>query len=153
MMNYVIYSTIAAFGWAFASLIDRKAIENVNSYTMATLRTIVMGLSALLVLFIIKYKKIFNIKNTVTKSGYNVYKLIIVSGLLSFFVGHIMYYKALNDSPSSLILITLISFALPVVIVSILSVCIYGDRLNYKMILGILLSILGISMTIIYNPN
>lgn len=68
-------------------------------------------------------------------------------------MGQMLYYVALSSARSSIIQITLISFCLPVIIVAILSNIVYKDKINSKMVLGILLTLLGISITVIYNPN
>ena len=73
--------------------------------------------------------------------------------IITFLIGNLLFYKSLEISRSSVLTITLITFCLPVVIVAILAPCVYGDKINLKMILGIIITLVGISITVIYNPN
>ena len=69
------------------------------------------------------------------------------------YVGNFGFYKALYQNRESLAQITLIVFTLPIIMSALASPIIYKDKINIQMVIGIILSLIGISITILYNPN
>lgn len=152
-MHYIIPSLFSAIGWGIIPLIDRYSSLYLNGLTLASTRGLTFGLCALLVFLVLMFRKENNIKEGYNKRGPLLIFLLIISPAIGFLVGHLGYYTALKSSRASVIQIVLISHCLPLIIVALLSPLIYKDKLNWKVILGIILSILGISLTVIYNPN
>ena len=152
-MIYILSSFIAAFGWGIIPLLDRYSSRYVNGLTLASSRGLVLGLCAVVIFSILLYRKENNLKEGYKKRGNLLIFLIIISPMIGFLLGHLGFYHALSNARSSIIQVVLISHCVPLIIVSLLAPLIYKDKLNWQMILGIILSILGIAITVIYNPN
>ena len=152
-MHYLLTSIISGIGWGIIPVLDRYSSRYLDGMTLVSTRGIVLGISAISTFLTLLYLKKNKLKEGVSKGGKLLVFLLIISPLIGFFMGQMLYYIALSSARSSIIQITLISFCLPVIIVTILSKIIYKDKINKEVILGILLTLIGISMTVIYNPN
>lgn len=73
--------------------------------------------------------------------------------MVGFFLGHMGYYYSLVNYRSSLIQIVLITYCLPLVLVTLVSPIIFKDKINLGIILGLILTLIGIVLTVICNPN
>ena len=135
------------------SIMDRYNLEYVNTITLVAIRAFIFSFVGIAIGVVAFYLKQFNIKEGYKKGGKLLLFMIIVSPVISYGLGHIGFYKSLSLAKSSVLTITLISHGLPIIIVAILSTCIYGDKLNWKMIFGIVLTLIGLTMTILANPN
>ena len=152
-MHYLVTSIISGIGWGIIPILDRYSSRYLDGFTLASTRGIVFGISAIMTFLTLLYLKKNRLKEGVSKGGKLLVFLLIISPIIGFFMGQMLYYVALSSARSSIIQITLISFCLPVIIVAILSNIVYKDEINTKMVLGILLTLIGISITVIYNPN
>lgn len=134
-------------------LLDRYSSRYLNGLTLASSRGLVLGLCAVTIFTITYLRKKNNIKEGYKKGGNLLIFLVIISPIIGFMLGHLGYYKALTSSRTSIIQIILISHFVPLIIVTLLAPLFYKDKINWQMVLGIILSIIGISITVIYNPN
>ena len=152
-MHYLIPTLISGLGWGVAPLLDRFSLEHIDGLTLLGARSIVMGITGLVIFIILKLTK----KNQL-QSGYNSGKTkflmaLMVAPILDICIGYLGYYVAMARAPSSIAQITLISRALIITIVTLLAVCVYRDKINLKMIIGIIITLIGLSITIMCNPN
>ena len=152
-MIYIISSLVAALGWGLIPLIDRYSSLYINGLTLASTRGLTLGMCALVIFLILLYKGKNNIKEGYKKRGNLLIFLLIISPMMGFLMGHLGYYYALGSSRESVIQIVLISHVGPLIITSILAPIIFKDKLNWKMVSGIILAIIGVAVTVIYNPN
>ena len=156
LMNYLLPAIISGIGWGIIPLFDRILLKYLDGLRVAGLRTTIMGICAVLILFYFILKndrELFNgFKNGVTKNN-KFLPFLFISPFIGFVFGHLAYYTSLNLAPKSTTQVVLISHVLPLIIIAILAPCVYGDKINWQMILGIMLSLLGIYITVAYNPN
>lgn len=152
-MHYLIPALISGVGWGFFPLLDRFLLRYSDALTVSSLRGIILGLSAIFILIILLYKKSLTLKNGIDKGGNKYLLFLFLSPMLAFFLGHIGFYTSLKLASSSVTQVVLVTHCLPLILVAILAPCIYGDKINWQMIVGIILSIGGITMTVLYNPN
>ena len=52
-----------------------------------------------------------------------------------------------------MILVSLIAYLLPVIVISLASTLFYGDKINKEMIFGMIITIIGVSIVVYFNPN
>ena len=78
---------------------------------------------------------------------------MILAPVIAFSLGHMGNYIALGRSPESIGQIFLLSRGIIVIVISLLAVCVYRDKINLKMIIGIMITLIGLSITIMCNPN
>lgn len=152
-MIYVVSSLISALGWGIIPLIDRYSSRYLNGLTLASTRGITFGMCALIVFSVLLFKKKNNIKEGYSKKGNLLIFLVVISPMIGFLIGHLGYYYALHSARSSIVQIVLISHCLPLIIVSLLAPIIYKDKINWQVGLGIVLTLIGIALTVIFNPN
>lgn len=152
-MHYLIPTIISGLGWGVAPLIDRYSLKYVDALTLVSVRSIILGLCGLILFTILKLTK----KNQL-QSGYNLGKskfvmTMILAPVIAFSLGHMGNYIALGRSPESIGQIFLLSRGIIVIVISLLAVCVYRDKINLKMIIGIIITLIGLSITIMCNPN
>ena len=152
-MHYLVTSLIAAVGWSIPPLVDRFNLRYVNSISILTFRALIIGIIGIVTLLIITKKKQINIKEAVQKKGKIIIILLLVSAFSGYLLGHFGFYTALGKSRGSIVPVVLISHCLPVILVAILAPIIYKDAINFKMILGIIVTLVGVCMVIFFNPN
>ena len=152
-MHYLVSSLIAAVGWSIPPLVDRFNLRYVNSISILTFRALIIGIIGIATLFIITKKNQINIKEAVQKKGKIIIILLLVSAFSGYLLGHFGFYTALGKSRGSIVPVVLISHCLPVILVAILAPIIYKDAINFKMILGIIVTLVGVCMVIFFNPN
>ena len=152
-MIYLFSSLISAIGWGTIPLIDRYSSRYLNGLTLASTRGLTFGLCAIIVFLVLMYKKQNNIKEGYEKRGKLLIFLVIISPMIGFLLGHLGYYYALKSAPASIVQIVLISHCLPLIIVCLLAPIIYKDKINWQVGLGIILTIIGVSLTVVFNPN
>lgn len=152
-MHYLTPALVAALGWGIVPIIDRYNLGLINPFTLLAIRGCVYFIIALTIGFIAYYNNKFNIKDGYKKGGYLFIFLVILAPAISYGLGHIGYYYSLGMAKSSIITISLLSLCLPVVIIAVLASCIYKDEINLKMILGIILTLVGVTITVLANPN
>lgn len=152
-MHFLFPALMSALGWGLAPIVDRYNLNYITSWDVITSRALVFGILGIIIGLIAHKFKALKIKKAVKDKGSILILTILLSPLLGYMLGHTGLYLALGTAKSSITTIILITHCIPVIIVAILSVCIYGDEINYKMIMGIFLALLGISMVVIYNPN
>ena len=151
-MNYLIASFISAIGWGVFPIIDRKILEYINAFTLVGVKGIMTGF-VILLYFMFKRSFGSDFKVAYKKKGNLLLLLIFLSGFFAYGVGVLGYTYAIDKQKASLTTIVLISYCVPVVIVTLLSTIIYKDKINLKMIAGILITLIGLSIVVVTNPN
>ena len=152
MINSIMLSFAAAFGWGFSPIFARIPLKYIDSVSFVVVRAILVGL--LCSLFAILYKKNDMIK-FLDDNKTNAYKplIFLIIASLSVFFGNICYFSALKSNIKSMILVSLVAYLLPVIVISLASTLVYGDKINKEMIFGMVVTIIGVSIVVYFNPN
>lgn len=152
MINYLLLSLAAAFGWGLSPIFARVVLQYYDNVTFVIARALIIGILCLIyILFNTKniQKNIYNTKGHIKLKPL----LYVVLGSMVTFIGSICYFTAMYKSSRNTILISLISYILPLLLISIASYIFFEDKINSKMILGMIITIIGLSMVVYYNPN
>lgn len=153
-MHYLVPTVLSGLGWGVAPLIDRYSLQHIDGLTLVSIRSAVIGICGLLMFIILKLLKKSKLHTGYKSGGGNLLILaILLAPILDFCLGYVGYYLALARAPSSIAQITLISRAIIIMVISVLAVCIYRDKINFKMILGIIITLIGLTIVIMCNPN
>ena len=137
LSNVLLPSLMASVGWGMGPYFDKRALDFYDNNSVFMLRVIISGLIALILFYLfmkIKKKKIWN-----KKKGIN---FIIYSSLLTVFVGTYFYFRALSKTKST-VLVVLISYVLPLIIITFISHYLLNEKINQGMILGVGIIIIG----------
>ena len=152
-MHYLATALMAAIGWTIPPLLDRFNLRYVNPLSILAFRALVIGIIGIVTLVVIMKKKKLNVREGVKKGGKIVIVLLLVSAIAGYLIGHFGFYISLGKAKGSIVPVVLIAHCLPVILVAILAPCIYKDKINFKMILGIIITLIGVCMVIFFNPN
>lgn len=143
-------SFAAAFGWGISPILARMALEHYDNVTFIILRALIIGIICLS--FMVYKKK--DVSKQIIKHGiFSLPFLYIFLASIVVFIGSICYYTAMHRSSHETIMISLISYILPLIVITLASYCYFGDKINLKMSIGMVLAIIGVSMVVYYNPN
>lgn len=150
MLDALMLSFAAAFGWGISPILARMALEHYDNVTFIVLRALIIGL--ICVIFMIYKNSI--ISEQIKKNGLITLPFFyIFLASIVVFIGSICYYTAMHRSSHNTIMISLISYILPLIVITLASHLYFGDKINLKMIVGMVLTIIGVSMVVYYNPN
>ena len=75
-----------------------------------------------------------------------------VAVVFSYIVGNLAYYIALNKNDGPTMLVPLIAYVFPLIVMTLISLFVKQDKVNRKMLIGIIITIAGISYTL-YNKK
>ncbi len=150
LLSKVIFpSLISAFGWGLCPIFHKLNMDTLNNnYIVAfALHCIFIGLISILLClgFLAKF-------NNITKHP----KLgrILILGFLGAFastiLGYYFYFKAMAQSKSTL-LVVLIVYIIPLIVSGLVSYFYLGEKLNLGMIIGLLISMLGVCVFAYYS--
>ena len=150
MLDALMLSFAAAFGWGISPILARMALEHYDNVTFIILRALIIGIICLS--FMVYKKK--NVSKQIIKNGIlSLPFLYIFLASIVVFIGSICYYTAMHRSSHETIMISLISYILPLIVITLASYFYFGDKINIKMSIGMILTIIGVTMVVYYNPN
>jgi uncharacterized membrane protein len=143
--SIILPSLIAAFGWGIAPIFDKLALNNLdNNYFSVILYKFIFGGVLSVFLLFIGFKKVFKFKLD-NKKHIKGLIFILLSSITTFLLGNLFYLKALSQAKYT-VEIVIITYVLPIFIVSLLSYIFFKEKFNLKMIIGVILAITGITV-------
>ena len=147
MLNYLVYTLIAAFGWGISPLAGRKALQNYTNTTFIVVRALVIGFLCLT--YLIFNSSLFNKDLYYENNTLKIEPLFFTAlGSIIVFLGSFCYYTAIYKSSENTILISLIAYISPLIIIALVSTLFFKDKINFKMILGMIIATIGICMVV-----
>ena len=150
LLSKVIFpSLVSALGWGLCPIFHKMNMDILqNNYMVAfALHCIFIGLISLVVcgFYLSKFKNI-------TKHP-NLNKILLLGFLgavASTILGYYFYFKAMAQSKSTL-LVVLIVYIIPLIVASLVSYYYLGEKLNLGMIVGLIISMVGVSVFAYYS--
>ena len=152
MIESLMLSFAAAFGWGLSPLFGRIALKNLDGLTFVVLRAMIVGVLCLIYTLLYKKQAVIKFLDENVITNYKPLIFLVIASLSVFF-GSVCYFSALKNSLQNMILVSLVSYLLPVIVISLASTLVYGDKINKEMIFGMLVTIIGISIVVYFNPN
>jgi len=140
-MGYIILALLSAFSASLVAILGKLGLKNVDATVATTIRSLITA--SFLVLVSLFLKKFENLSLSVfTSKDWLLIILAGISGALSW----LFYFGALKFGPASHVAVI---DRLSLVFVIILSALILGEALNFKVILGTILIIVGAILIIL----
>ena len=140
-MGYIILALLSAFSASLVAILGKLGLKNVDATVATTIRSLITA--SFLVLVSLFLKKFENLSLSVfTSKDWLLIILAGISGALSW----LFYFGALKFGPASHVAVI---DRLSLVFVIILSGLILGEALNFKVILGTILIIVGAILIIL----
>jgi len=148
-VNVLAPSLISSVAWGFGPYFDKQALTLLNNkYQLVFLLKFIFGGFGALILFLIFNNKLkIDIYNQENKKAIG---LILLSSISSLMLGHYFFYKALSKSKYTS-LVVLISYVLPLIVISILSYFMLNEKINRGMVFGMMVCIVGISIFVYFS--
>ena len=75
---------------------------------------------------------------------------ILIATLAGGIIGHYYYFKALSNSEYTMLVI-LITYVVPLIIITLLSTLFLKEKMNCGMLVGLLTCVVGVSIFIYYS--
>ena len=153
MYNFVLPSLIASIGWGVSPFFDEIVVKNSDAETALTYKGIFYGIIGIII-FALNAKHFLKIKDQFYKVeilGNKKLPLLLfslVAVIFSYIVGNLAYYIALNKNNGPTMLVPLIAYVFPLIVMTLISLFVKKDELNVNMLIGILVTIVGISYTL-----
>lgn len=143
LSQIILPSLVSAFGWGVSPMFDKLALKNMNNdYYSVMLYKIIFGGILCLFLLLLSFKNTFKIDFN-NKKHKNGLMYIMLGGLSTFLFGYIFYFYALSKSKYTTEIVML-TYVLPIFIISILSYYILNENFNCTMVIGMIIAIVGI---------
>ena len=143
LSQIILPSLVSAFGWGVSPMFDKLALKNMdNDYYSVMLYKIIFGGILCLFLLLLSFKNTFKIDFN-NKKHQNGLMYIMLGGLSTFLFGYIFYFYALSKSKYTTEIVML-TYVLPIFIISILSYYILNETFNCTMVIGMIVAIIGI---------
>ena len=156
MYNFLIPSLLAAFGWGVNPLFDRYAMKYLDKYSYMVIRLITIGIIGIIGLFLI-IRKNSKLKHEFNNIKTNYFKFNpIYCGILTSIIwclSLLCYYTAMTNISIPIVNITLISYTAPIIFLTILAYIFYNEKINLHMFIGMVLTFIGLYITVTSNPN
>ena len=146
-MIAIILSLLAALSWGLAPLFDKKSLQiEKNIMNQIVIRSIFIGLIGL-----IGFIGISSLTNKITYND-NTKKssIYIFISVLFIVLGSYFYLTAIKYS-NNMTLVILLTHILPIIIVALLSIFFFNDKINKEMVVGLLITFIGISIFTYYS--
>ena len=158
MYNFVLPSLIASIGWGVSPFFDEIVVKNTDAETALTYKGIFYGIIGIII-FAMNAKHFLKIKDkfyTVESLKNKKLPLLLfsfIAVLFSYIVGNLAYYIALNKNDGPTMLVPLIAYVFPLIVMTLISLFVKHDKVNIKMLIGIIVTISGISYTLYNQQN
>ena len=127
--KWIIYAILTAIFTSTTTIISKVGLNNINSYLATFIRTIVVFIILIIIIFITKKYK--DIKELDSKG----LRIVIYSGITNT-LSWLFYFKALQNGEASVVFTI---EKLSIVVTILLSVIFLKEKLNKKQILGIII--------------
>ena len=149
LSQVVIPSLITSIGWGVGPYFDKKALNLLdNKYEFIFIgKLILAGLIALTIFLATQKKLTIDISK---KNNQKALMYMVLSTLSGAIIGHYYYFKALSNSKYTMLVI-LITYVVPIIIITLLSTFLLQEKMNCGMIVGLITCIVGVSIFIYHS--
>lgn len=147
---YIYLSLVSALGWGIAPVLDRLVLQNLDYLTFTPFKLLTRAIFGIILALVFREKIKKNIIDK--KINAKVLLFILASGTISFLAG-LTYYKAIGLNNGYLLNVAIISHILPIVVIGILTSVVFKKKITKGMILGMVVTFIGIYITIRNTPN
>ena len=148
LVDILLPALICSFGWGLTPIFEKKALFYLPPTMSVAIFGIFFGIFGIIILSLLYYwkpeviKK--NVKDLSTGSWY-----LFIAAFLAYVVGSLFFFLALGTSN----IVILITYTLPIIIGILATVFMLNEKINPIMWIGIVITLLGLVITIKYKDN
>ena len=74
--------------------------------------------------------------------------LSVIAVIFSYIIGNVAYLFALGENKNATLLVPLVSYVMPLIFMTLISYFVTHEKINMRMIIGMIITILGIIYTL-----
>ena len=151
MYKFIIPSLVAAIGWGVSPFFEKIAVKNTDYQTVLAFKGMFYGIFGI-ILFLTNVKHFMKIKDkyeVIKGKKISILYISFISVIFSYIVGNFAYLFAIGQNNKSTILVPLVSYVMPLVLMPLISYFAMNEKLNFKMLIGIGITIFGIIFTLL----
>lgn len=155
MYNFVLPALIAAVGWGISPFFEKVVVKETDFQTALVFKGIFTGIFGI-ILFLVNVKHFLKIKNKfeiIKKKKVPLLVLSFTSVIFSYIIGNIAYLMALGKNNNATLLVPLVAYVMPLIIMIFISYFVTHEKINLRMIIGIIITIFGIIFTLINKDS
>ena len=150
MYNFVLPALIAAVGWGISPFFEKIVVKQTDFQTALVFKGIFYGIFGL-ILFLVNAKHFLKIKDKfeiIKKRKVSLLVLSLISVIFSYIVGNVAYLIALGKNNNATLLVPLVAYVMPLIFMTMISYFVTNDKINMRMIIGMVITIFGIIFTL-----
>lgn len=150
LLTQVVFpSLITSVGWGIGPYFDKKALQLLgNRYEFIFIgKVIIAGLIALSIYLAAQKRLRIDLSK---KNNQKAIMYMLIATIMGSIVGHYYYFKALSNSKYTMLVI-LITYVVPLVIITLLSTFYLNEKMNCGMIVGLITCIVGVCIFIYHS--
>lgn len=134
-MNWLIFASLSAITAALVAIFAKMGLKSIDSTLATTIRSIIMAAFLIFVSFFLKKFQGFSLKSFSSRDW-----LLIILASLAGALSWLFYFLALKTGLATKVVVI---DRLSLVFVVILAVLFLGENLNWKMVVGAFLLVIG----------
>lgn len=149
LLDIILPSIITSIGWGISPIYEKKALFYLPPFMSVAIFGIFYGIFGIIILACLHIWNPEIIQKNKKDLGIGVWYLF-VSAFFAYIVGSVFFFLALGTSKKANIVI-LITYTLPIIIGILATIYMLNEKLNFMMWVGIVLTLLGLVITIKYK--
>ena len=151
MLDPLVSVLVCSLGWGISPIFAKKSMENMSHMISVAFYGLFFGLLSIIILatLYLRNPKTFtkDVSNYPRGLGY-----AFLGAFAAYILGSLFFFFALKKSKNTALII-LIGYVLPIIVGIILAKIIFNDKINSMMCLGMLITLIGLTITIKYKKD
>ena len=151
MLNPLIGVLVCSLGWGISPIFAKKSMENMSHLISTAFYGLFFGLIGVVMLATLYLINPNSFTTDVTNYprglGYS-----FLAAFVAYILGSLFFFFALKNSKNTSLII-LIAYVLPIIVGIILAKMIFNDKINRMMYLGMIITLIGLTITIKYKKD
>ena len=151
MVNPLLAALVVGIGWGVCKKLKKKAMTHMSPLFSVIFLGLFFGLFASIILCIMYSQNKNLISENVTNFSSGI-KNIFIGAVFAYFLGTLFFFLSLGNFKNTTLTIFL-CYTLPIIIGIILAKIVFSSKMNNMMTLGIIITLIGITITLNYKEN
>ena len=151
MLNPLVSVLVCSLGWGISPIFAKKSMENMPHMISTAFYGLFFGLISIIILASLYLRN----PNSFTKDVTNYPRGLgyaFLGAFSAYILGSLFFFHALKKSKNTALII-LIGYVLPIIVGLVFAKIIFNDKINGMMYLGMLITLIGLIITIKHKPN
>ena len=151
MINPLLAALVVGIGWGVCPIFEKKAMSHMSPLFSVIFLGLFFGLFASIIICIMYSQNKNLISENVTNFSSGI-KNIFIGAVFAYFLGTLFFFLSLGNFKNTTLTIFL-CYTLPIIIGIILAKIVFSSKMNNMMTLGIIITLIGITITLNYKEN